>query len=83
MTDDVNLYLDHELVFTKKFNDNVIARVRVRKTVENDFAAYVTVLQDNVMVTKAKVRLEPQDVSLSAAETIALWASKAPFASPR
>lgn len=81
--DTSNLYMDSGLEFTKKYNDNILARVRMRKTVDNDFEATVTVVQDHVIITKAKVRLEPQDVSLSAADTIALWASNAPFASTR
>lgn len=79
--DTSNLYMDSGLEFTKKFeNSNQLAKVKMRKYM-GDFFAEVTIMQNDIITTKVSIRLEPQDVNLSAAETIALWAASAPFAS--
>lgn len=80
-SDHSNLYMDTGLEFTKKFeNSNQLVKVKMHKAA-GDFIAKITVVHDNIMTTKITIRLEPQDVNLSVAETLALWAANAPFAS--
>lgn len=70
----MNMYLEHGLEYTKKFDD-MLVRVSIVPH-GGIYLAIVTAIMDDVMVIEAKIRIEEEDVSLHRAETLAVWASK-------
>lgn len=78
---DPNLYMDQGIEYTKRFeNSNQLVKVKLSKHHHDEFFAVITVMQNDVQTTKIKIRLQPQDVNLSVAETLAIWGATAPFA---